>query len=324
MALLLTCLIEIDTLRFRYAENVEIESTWQELGDKCVIKLPNKAVLKRSETETEELSLEKTFKAGMPVRVSLGYDGANKVLFEGYIAQIKPNIPLEIICEDEIYKLKRSPKISKAYTGTLKGLLQEQFAGVKLDKAMPDVKLTNFIIKEATQAEILKQLKEAYGLCAYFRGKQLYVGLPYFEGFDKKHKFDFQKNVISSDLEYKKREDIRLKCKAISFISNNTKIEVEAGDSDGEQKTFHFFGITDKAQLKTLAENELRKLKFEGYRGSFEAFGVPFVKHSETVLLYDSRYQERNGQGYLVDKVKTTWGVNGYRQNIEIARKISV
>lgn len=324
MALLLTCLIEIDTLRFRYAESVEIESTWQELGDKCIIRLPNKAVLKKNSTETEELSLEKTFKTGMPVRVALGYDEANKVLFEGYIAQIKPNTPLEIVCEDEVYKLKRSLKISKAYTGTLKELLQEQFAGVKLDKAMPDVKLANFILKEATQAEILKQLKETYGLCAYFRGKQLYVGLPYFEGSDKKHKFHFQKNIIGSDLEYKKTEDVRLKCKAISFAPDNTKIEAEAGDSDGEQKTFHFFGITDKNKLKALAENELKKLKFEGYRGSFEAFGVPVVAHSETVLLYDNNYTERSGQGYLVDKVKTYWGMNGYRQNIEISRKISV
>lgn len=324
MALLLTCLIEIDTLRFRYAESVEIESTWQELGDKCTISLPNKAVLKKSDTESKELSLEKTFKTGMPVKVALGYDGNNNTLFEGYISQIKPNTPLEIICEDEIYKLKRSKKVNRVYAGTLKGLLREYFAGVQLDKNMPDVRLINFVLKEATQAEILKQIKESYGLCAYFRGKQLYVGLPFFEGFDKQHKFHFQKNVISSGLEYKKTEDIRLKCKAISFISNNTKIEAEVGDSDGEQKTFHFFGITDKNQLKTLAENELKKLKFEGYRGDFEAFGVPLVRHSETVLLYDNRYQERKGQGYLVDKVKTSWGVNGYRQNIEIARKISV
>jgi len=323
MAFLLTCLIEIDTFKFRYAENVEIESSGQELGDKCTIRLPNKAVLRKSDTETEELSLEKTYKTGMPVKVALGYDGNNNVLFEGYIAQIKPNTPLEVICEDEIYKLKRSKKISKAYTGTLKELLKMYFEGVQLDKNMPDVKLTNFTLKEATQAEILKQLKEAYGLYAYFRGKKLYVGLPFFEGFEKKHKFHFQKNIISSDLEYKKEEDVRVKCVAISFLSNNTKIEVkDVGDSDGEQKTFHFFGITDKEQLKTLAENELRKLKFEGYRGGFETFGVPVVAHSETVQLYDNRYAERNGQGYLIDKVKTTWGTGGYRQNIEISKKV--
>jgi len=323
MALLLTCLIEIDTLKFRYAESVEIESSWAEEG-KCTIRLPNKAVLKRSDTEKEELSLEKTFRTAMPVRVHLGYDDKNKLLFEGYISQIKPNTPLEIVCEDEMYQLKRSKKISQTYTGTLKNLLQKYFAGVRLDSKMPDVKLTNFILKEATQAEILARLKEVYGLCAYFRGKQLYVGLPYFEGTERKHKFHFQKNVITSDLEYKKTEDVRLKCKAISFLSNNTKIEAEVGDSDGEQKTFHFFGINNKAQLETLAKNELKKLKFEGYRGSFEAFGVPVVAHSETVLLYDNRYAERNGQGYLVDKVTTSWGVSGYRQKIEIARKVSV
>jgi hypothetical protein len=314
-------MLEIDTLKFRYAENIEIESTWQELGDKCTISLPNKAVLKKNDTDTEELNLEKTFKTGMAVKVHLGYDNNNTLLFEGYISQIKPNLPLEIVCEDEIYKLKRSKKINKAFTGTLRGLLSMYFEQIEIDSNLPDVKLTNFILKEATQAEILKQLKDTYGLCAYFRGKKLYVGLQYFE-VKGRHKFDFQKNVVSSNLEYKKEDDIRLKAKAISFLSNNTKIEAEVGDSDGEQKTFYFYGENDKNKLKILAENELKKLKFEGYRGSFEAFGVPVVAHGETVLLFDKRYAERNGQGYLVDKVKTSWGASGYRQIIEIARKV--
>jgi len=321
MSLLLTCRIEIGPFRFAYAQGIQIESTWQELGDKCTITLPNKAVLRKSDTETEAVSLERTFKAGMPVKVALGYDGNNVLSFEGYIAQIKPNVQVELICEDEIYQLKRSEKISRSFSGSLFRLLSESFPDVELDKAMPDVRLTNFVVKQATRAELLQQLKEAYGLCAYFRGKRLFVGLPYFN-VGKKHIFHFQKNVIDSELEYKKEEDIRLKAKAVSFLSNNTKIEVEVGDKDGEQRTLFFYQVSNKEQLKVFAETELKKLKFEGYRGSFEAFGLPVVAHTDTVAFYDNRYEERAGQAYLVDKVITKWGVGGYRQSIEANRKV--
>ena len=331
MSLLLTCDIKIDKYRFFYAESIEVESSWQDLGDKCTIKLPNKIVLVQSKDDSPEktitaTSIEKTFKTGMKVSVKTGYDNNNELLFEGYIAHIKPNTPIEIICEDEIYKFKRSAKVNTAYTGTLKGLLNKYFAGVKIDEKLPDVKLSNFMLKNATQAEILKELKDAYGFCAYFYASDLYVGLPYFTRKEKRHKFHFQKNIISSDLEYKKEEDIRLKAKVVSFLSNNTKIEVEVGDTDGELKTFHFpsVGESDKAKLKTFGEMELKKLKFEGYRGTITTFGIPKVQHSEIVRLYDNRLEERSGQAYLVDKVKTSWGTGGYRQDIEIARKVSV
>lgn len=325
MSVLLTCNIEIGDYYFPYAESVEIESSWKELGDKCTIKLPNKAVLEKTSTETEEVSLEKTFITGMPVKVSLGYDGNNNVCFYGYVAHIKPNTPLELICEDEIYKLKRSKRINKVYNGTLKNLLTTYFEGVKIDKKLPDVSMTNFVLKEVTQAEILKKLKEEYGFCAFFRNKELYVGLPYFIGSETEHIFHFQKNVISEELEYKKEDDVRMKAVVKSFLSNNKFIEEKVGDDDGEQKTFFYPGVGEgnKAKLKAFGEMELKKLKFEGYRGNIEAFGLPFVQHSETALLYDDRYEERSGQGYAIDGVKLSWGSGGFHNKYELGPKLT-
>ena len=323
MSFILTCEVVIDKYKFNYANSIEVESAWQTLGDKCTLKLPNKAVLKKNDIESEEISLEKTFKTGMPVSIKVGYDGNNYQIFEGYISNIKPNTPLELMCEDEIYKMKRSEKISENFNGTLTELFQKHYQGSTISDKVPNVFLKNFMIKQATKAEIIMKIKEEYGLAVYFRGKTLYVGLPYFEGLEKKAILHFQKNVIDSDLEYKKEDDIRLKAKATSFLSNNTKITVEVGDSDGDQRSLFFHGITDETQLKALAENELSKLKFEGYRGSVTLFGEPQITHSGTVLLYDDRYSERKGQRYVVDKVKTTWGTNGFRQVVELGKKVS-
>lgn len=321
MALRLTAHIRIGALELQYAHEVRIESSFEHISDRCEIVLPDKVLLKRSNM-FETLSLERVLQSGMPVSVSLGYDDNNHLLFEGYVAKIKPDVPLKILCEDEAYKLKRSQKISRSFSGQLSALIDEYFAEVEIDKRLPDVRLSNFIMKDVTPAEVLQKLKEHYGLVAYFRGKRLYVGLPYFENPRPRHKLDFQKNIIAGSLEYRKKEDISLKVKAVSILKDNSKIEVETGDSNGEQRTLYFYDIESKSELLKIAESELLRLKFDGYRGKITLFGVPVVQHSDTVLLYDKRYEERSGQAYLVKSVKTTWGVNGYRQEVELDRRV--
>jgi hypothetical protein len=327
MAFLLSCTILIDgKYEFNFAHNIEIVSGWQDLGDKCTIQLPSRGVLvKEGTTESSgEFSFEKRFKTGMTVQVLLGYDEQNEDLeFSGYIKEIKPKQPFELVCEDEIYQLKRQAPVSKMFNGTLKGLLKTYFPSANISSEIPDVVLSNFKIDKATPAEILQKVKESYGLCAYYGDKELFVGLPYteFETYEPV-KYHFQRNVIKDDLTYRKAEDVRIKVKVISMLKNNTKVEVDdIGDKDGETRTLHTYGETDKVKLKAWGESQLSRLKYEGYSGSIETFGLPRVIHSDAVELYDERYKERQGQVYLVDKVTTTWGVNGFRRKVELGKK---
>lgn len=329
MSYLLTCKILIDDkYKLGFANEVEITSTWQTLGDTCIIKLPSRGVLvsKGENTDSvEKFSFEERFKAGMNIEVSLGYDGDNQLCFVGKIKSLKPTLPFEIHCEDAVYELKRKKAISRVFNGTLKGLLNSFLSDVELAENIPDVAISNFVIDKATPAEILEKVKDAYGLAAYYKPseKVLFVGLPYseFENYQPV-KFSFQDNVVSDSLEYRKAEDVRIKVKAISILKNNQKIEVEVGDSDGEIRTLHTYSETDKAKLKAWAESQLGRLKYEGYAGDLTAFGLPYVRHSATVSLFDERYQERTGQVYLVDKVTSTWGTNGFRRRIELGKKI--
>jgi hypothetical protein len=328
MAFLLSCTILIDgKYEFNFAHHIEIVSSWQDLGDKCTIQLPSRGVLTKEGTtqSSEEFSFEKRFKTGMTVQVLLGYDERDEELeFSGYIKEIKPKQPFELVCEDDIYQLKRQAPISKMYSGTLKGLLKTYFPTANLSAKIPDILLSNFKIDKATPAEILQKIKDAYGLSAYFReDRTLFVGLPYTE-FDTYEpvKYHFQRNVISNDLTYRRAEDVRIKVKVISMLKDNTKVEIDdVGDKDGETRTLHTYGETDKAKLKAWGESQLSRLKYEGYSGSIETFGLPRVIHSDAVQLYDERYKERQGQVYLVDKVTTTWGVNGFRRKVELGKK---
>src|SRR5690349_15916443 len=66
-------------------------------------KLPRNLKLK-------ERPLEDLIKTGAPVLVKYGYDGNLRTEFQGYVIPgLKPNIPLEIKCENAMWLFKRKP-----------------------------------------------------------------------------------------------------------------------------------------------------------------------------------------------------------------------
>lgn len=327
MAYALICRITIDDgaekLVLNSVHSVDIVSSWKELSDKCTIKLPSRGVL-NVDSKLTEVSFEQKLKVGMGVKVELGYDNEYATEFEGYLAEIKPGYPFELRCEDRMWLLKRDGNINKSYKSVkVSKLLKDLVPDVQIDPDAPDVTIDNFLIERATKARVLQELKEKYGLAIYFRGNQLYAGLPYWDRINELAIFDLQANVVSDQLQYKRKDDVRLKAKAISILKDNKKVAVQVGDDDGEERTLHYRGISDKELLRKRAQSELDKYKYEGYRGSLTAFGLPVVRHTQAIELRDKKYAERNGR-YLVDSVKTSFSAGGgYRREIEVAIKVS-
>jgi translation initiation factor IF-1 len=298
------------------------------LGDSCTLKLPNIA-----KYEGVQIKLEDRIKTGDKVVVKLGYNGNLITEFVGFVSEIVPKTPFELRCEDANYTLKRSELISQSWRSTkLKEVLNFCLTKVKNVQMVlgeiPDVTLAPFRLERVTVAQALQKLKDEYLLAAYFRGNGLFVGLPYTESMDKlegsRAKFHFQKNIATESLVYKKKEDVRLKAKVINILKNNERIETEVGDSDGEQRTIHLrIPTTDKKVLERIGLVELEKYKYEGYRGKFVSFGVPYLIHSGTVELEDDKYPNRKGK-YICESIKTTFGMNGFRREIELGKKLSV
>lgn len=314
MSYLLTCKIEINGLvPFYYTDSVKIESGWDTLSDTCTISLPNFSN-----------KLEKQIKAGERIRVWLGYNNQNHIEFDGYIAEISPKIPFVLTCEDGFYKLKRDGSISKSYRNIkLDALLKELVPNISMQE-VPNVTLENFQIRNATKAQVLEELKDKYGLSVYFRGLELYCGLPFFDNPESElHVFDFTRNVVSEeDLTYQRSEDVRILAKATSILRDNTRIEVEVGDTGGEQRTFFYTGITETSELKRIVEADIQRSKYEGYRGSIKTFGQPFVKHSDRVLFIDEFHPERPQGRYFVNRVETSFGDSGFKRDIKIGKKL--
>lgn len=322
MAFSLNCRISIGNLVLRSVNSVEIISTWRELADTCKMVLPNRGVL-RGDASEREVDVSKQIKVGDAVRVELGYNGGSNTEFVGYVTNIKPGVPVEIECEDEVYQLKRSKQLSKSYANIkLKALLQELVPGLKFT-AIPDVTIENFLIERATTAQVLQELRESYGLAIYYRLGKLYAGLPYADRIAKGQRLVIDKNVIEEDLEYRKAEDVRLKVKVISIMPNNKKLEYEFGDKDGETRTLHFYNISSESTLASLAKSELEKYKYTGFRGKLKTFGIPYLEHGEIVTLEDPRYKDGRAGNYMLEKVVTSFGTDGFRRDVELGIKVS-
>lgn len=290
----------------------EATSTWKSIGDSGTVKLPG---LRNK--------LEKLISTGMPVLVEMGYDGQYFTEFEGYVAEILPNVPFAIRLEDEAYQLKRQT-VTKAWKHTtLKQVLHYLYDG-PISGTVPDVDLSPFRLSAVTKYKALEKLKEEFGLTVYFRGKTLYAGLAYVEKAGSVAVlYHLQRNVVGTDLTYKKEKDVRLRVHAVSILPSNKRVKVEVGDDDGDQLTLHYYNITSKEVLRKLATERLNLLKFEGYRGTITTWGLPRVAHGLAAQLRDGLYPEREMKVF-VDEVKTTVSKSGgFRRVLQLGRKAS-
>lgn len=331
MSLLLTCRVRVGDIVYTEISGFESESSWKNLGDTATLKLYG--FCKVSETEDEDgtvQALEDLVKVGDPVVVQLGYDGELRTEFQGYVAEIKLTIPFELRLEDEYFHLKRT-RVNRTWKKpTLRSLLADLVPAALLSKSIPDMKMDSFRADRTTVAGVLKKLKEDYpGLCAYFRDGRLFVGLSYTE-FTSSSQVDgaeglygFQQNIVSDSLSYQRPEDVRIKAKVVAMHQDGKKTTTDAGDVDGEERTITLRTETkDKSILKKLAEAELAKFKYEGYRGDFTGFGVPYMIHSGVADLLDEKHPQRGGR-YLVDAVKVSFGPSGFRRTVTLGKRSS-
>ena len=120
-------------------------------------------------------------------------------------------------------------------------------------------------------------------------------------------------------MKYKRETDKKFNIKVIHFKPDNTKIEVNVGDTDGEQRTLYNYDISDKTKLKEWAETEILKYRYEGWEGNLFTFLIPYCEPAMLANIIDENYG-RNGN-YYIEKVRTTVGNNGAKREIELGIK---
>lgn len=318
---------ENKVFRFQCITEVTINSSYDTLTDTCVLEFPRGLKVRtRANDGSIEYSTGVPIKVGDYVEVFVEYDTLRnkKPRFRGYVRNIQPTRPVRIELEDEMYLFKRE-RLKFSYKEVNVEDILDQMRGI-----IPIQTVTGTIGKfrsdNLTAAQVLQKLKQKYGFTSFVRDGKLYFGKRFWEEYRKEHVFDSQFNIIEDRLEFRTEEEIDLTIRAVSIIptadGKDQQISVEVGDGFEQFETRTYYNITDRERLRQLAESELLKRDFTGYRGTFTTFGDPWVRHGDVVTIRNLRYPEKEGK-YLVRSVRTKFGQDGFRQEIELDVKLS-
>lgn len=313
--------ITIGEYAFQGVHEVTIQRSLNNLASTAVIKVPVSAVIHRTgESHSEDL-VTNHIQVGDPVRIRLGYDPHLHEEFRGYVKSLNLKSPLEIVCEDAFY-LTRYRRVTLSGTKTLQEVLQACSLTVA---AAETLTLRNFVVKDKSVGGVLASLKTDYGLSVYFDLQ----GRVYAVRKDRAHSedivvYDLAQNIVDTDdLIYQKAEDIHISIRAIAYLRDGNKIVATKGVEDYPQQTLYFYNVADLTELSTLAEIELGRLAYDGYRGQLTAFLEPFAAPGMLAIVKDERYYDRvKDEMYIIDSVETTFGQQGARRKVEIGRKI--
>ncbi len=309
----------------RSVNDVKIKRSVFALVDTAVVKLPLTAFMRLANNKLEQVQLKEKFKVGQTITIKLGYNGEYIQEFVGFISRLNFKTPLEIECEDWTYPLKSISITKSCGKTTVKDILQylSLQCNFKLSSDIPDITIVNFIANNKTCLWVLQELKDKYGLTIYFnQDNTIYCGLAYTKNISKSVKLVNGHNVIKADdLKWQNAEDVKLQVKAISMQRSGTKIEATIGDKSGEIRTLYFYDVTDIKQLQTLAETEIKRYKYSGYRGTINCFLKPYSEPGYAADLTDPLFRDRGGI-YFTESTEVEFGMNGGRRKLSIGIKL--
>ena len=301
-----------------------------------------------NDNTTYVVGADAIFKRGDKVKIELGYYPNLETRFTGYISHVSSTLPIEIKCENQMWLMKQfaviypeaathnfTSKQKGSYFATSNNLTLKQLIDIVLSfqpttqtkieyKLIDDnMSIGKWLINNITASKVLDVLKDRYGLYSYFKDDGiLYVGFPSDASNSVIQELVFEDVVINQDtLNWENADDARIKIHGVSMLSDNTKLEYDAGDEGGDTIT-KICVNQDMAGLKKFVTEMLKGFKYTGYRGSIKTFGEPPLNSGDVVKLTSRKLPERNGN-YLIKSVKVEDGTNGYFQTLELGVKVA-
>lgn len=308
--------IRIGSYTFERVNSVQVSRSTNAIGAKAVVKVPVSAVVKASDgTVSSRTETAKAVKAGDAVEIRLGYGREMNLEFKGYVRRINLKSPLEIECEDAFYLCRTRQVSLSGKSSTLDDILKA--CGLTVGQAAT-LTLKNFVADNLPASSVLEKLKADYGLHVFFDMDGKVYAIRAFDLVSETVRYEMRRNVIKDDeLKYLKASEAKLKVKAVCFMADGSKVEATIGEDGGAEKTLYFYDVESWAELKTLAEAELRKYSKDGYEGTIETFLLPYAEPCMAADLIDPVYPERSGK-YHITAVETSFGLSGARRKVSI------
>lgn len=305
--------------RFRRVVSFTAEKSWEKLTNTAEV------VVSRNIKGYSVEDVKNLFRVGDPVAVRCGYNGELVEEFSGFITRIKDGQHIVFVLEDNMFHFKNGTINFTAKNAKLDTVIEQclntvkSISGYSYDSDVINAELGSVKLKNITPAEVLKKLKDDYNIYSCFIGDVLHVGKVY-QGNSTRIKlsFDSQRNIKSHNIEFKRAEDLKVKIKVESVLSNGQKKSVTVGDENGELSTIQLYGISNESDLKKKAEEKLALKKVDGLTGSVVLFGIPKINFGDEVELVSTEFPDRNGV-YYIDST-----VYRYGPSAQIEREIKI
>lgn len=360
---------------FDFVNEFSANDSWVDLTNQCKITFPKNIYVRDAQNNLiplggtqKDKQLENLFQRGDSMSVSYGYymyENGNETkeltkIFSGYVSKVTSKKPIQLECEDNMWLLKQMPCKPQVWpkTKTVEDLMKSLLSGTKFTvNALTETTVGNLVIGNETIAQLLERLRKDFHLEAYFRGNELRIGsIVYIESEARENKFVFQKNIISDDLSFQRKNDVKLSAIVNSINTVQTGHNNKQGqaktrqerlsvlvyadaqgnfkhikkeknvdfpaNNEGERRTLFYPNVTSESDLAQKGIDELKKYYYTGFKGKFTTFAVPFTKMGDNVRIEDETMPDRNGL-YKVRSVEYTGGVNGHRQIISLDYKLA-
>lgn len=313
--------ITIAEKQFSSIANVEVKRSVYELSATATIKVPVTAVLRREGEPPAIIPTASAIKVGDTVTIELGYNGNLETEFIGYVKSVNLASPVEIVCEDEFYQLRKKT-VKLGGKTTLADLLDK--CGLDVVQC-EKLTLKNFAItgkSTPTVSAVIGKLHTDYGLNMFFGLDEKFYAVRPGRMVGKTVKYTLRQNVINDDkLVYRNASDIAIEIEAICYKKDGTQVKATKGVAGGAKKTRYFYDVEDMEELAVLADVELDRASYDGYEGDIETFLEPYALPTMIADIKDPVYNERDGK-YYIEAVNTTFGMSGARRVVTLGRKM--
>lgn len=304
-------------LEFAVAQSIHIESSVQVLSDTAKLELPrafkNAVDQVGNAVNIAGKSILDFMKRGDSIKIELGYDGRLKTEFEGYITKIGAEMPLQLECEDEMFQLKKAPRITKFIkSGKLIDILKAVVPAKYTIECNADYSIGKWLIEDATPYNVLEELREKAGIRAYFKNPAtLCVGMIVDFKAETTHAFNFSENVRrGSNLKFAQKESKPIFLTVESKQANGSVLKVSKGEKGGDEKTVKLWPNMSKSELEVWANKQQSSVSYDGFEGTLDSWCYPITKAGDAAQLYRPMYEDRHQDGrYFIDSV--TIDVNG-------------
>ena len=361
-------------LNFDFAKEYSASDSWASLTNQAKIIFPKNIYVIDSNKQKFALGgtqpskqLDTLFRRGDKIEIRYGYYmyGSKETkevnsIFKGFVSKVTSKMPIQLDCEDNMWLLKQMQCKPQTWpkTKTVEALMKSLLEGTGFTvNALTETTVGDLVIQDETIAQLIGRLRKDFHLEAYFKGDELRIGsVVYIPSEALEHKFEFQKNIISDQLEYKRKDDVKLSaiCESINTVdgtetnkkghkkTTNNRLQVLVycdtsgnfkhiekqkdvdfpANTDGERRTLFFPNVDSVEKLAQLGEDELKKYYYDGFKGKFTTFAIPFAKLGDNARISDAFLPDRNGL-YKIREVEYSGGINGHRQIITLDYKLT-